>query len=613
MNNKEKENKKDEELSSNLNNHIDEELIEDEFAKEKRLKVACYIRVSTEQQDKMFWKDAQLSRIKNYLLSRKEKLVFAWKKLDFWDEFVFYEDIGWASTVEERQELTRLFDMLEYSTETSRPFDLVIVSKIDRFARNLRLLLEVVDRLWQYKDVNWNWVWFISTQEAIDTSSPFWVAMLWIMWVFAELERDIIKERTHGGIKEAREQGIPKAVPYWYRKNSVSKLPEIYEEEAKIVRYIFDTFISWSSVADICRNLSSKKILIPSASWNKSNLSRTKDIYTWDSSTVKWILENEFYIWEFYYNKFKSEKINWKYKTIRLPKSEWTYNEDHQHDAIIWKDDFYLVQKLLPEKRWNYSKSEDNYILARLLKCSHCAEHRPFWEINWHGSTSNKKSWWKYYICSWKKTKNKIWDYQCPCMQLWKEDLETLVLSEIKLIFKNIDTLEKYLKEKKKIPSFEKQKDEKLNAINKKLELANNRLGITKILWEKEWEMSPKEFKTKYEKIEGEIEKLNSERLIIIKTMNKLVNTKSYQKSFVVIKELLEKNLEELFEDNLKTKSLLELLIDEIWIYSREKEEWEVFPWRKTEWIQMIPCKMRIKFRLPQEFLKEYFRGNFKN
>ena len=74
--------------------------------------------------------------------------------------------------------------------ETNRPFDAVIVYRIDRFARNLRVLLSVIDELSAYG------VDFISANESIDTSTPFGKAMLGIIGVFAELERNSIQERT---------------------------------------------------------------------------------------------------------------------------------------------------------------------------------------------------------------------------------------------------------------------------------------------------------------------------------------------------------------------------------------------------------------------------------
>jgi site-specific DNA recombinase len=65
----------------------------------------------------------------------------------------------------DRPEMKKMFEDLEYSS--AKPFDIVVVYKIDRLARKLKILLEITEELELYD------VGFISTQEMLDTSSAF--------------------------------------------------------------------------------------------------------------------------------------------------------------------------------------------------------------------------------------------------------------------------------------------------------------------------------------------------------------------------------------------------------------------------------------------------------
>jgi len=196
-----------------------------------------------------------LEKVKRYI-ELKDDLALAW------DEYI-YKDlaVSGADEIPERPELTRLFNDLKHSEEEP-PFDVVLVYKIDRFARKLSVLLEIVETLDSYG------VKFASAIEAIDTWTAFGTAMLGILWVFAELERDMIRERTHDGKKQAILKGFWQNSRYGYFKNADGR-PEIYEPEAKVVRRIFDLRLEWWSIAEICRQLWLEKHPIPTASRDK--------------------------------------------------------------------------------------------------------------------------------------------------------------------------------------------------------------------------------------------------------------------------------------------------------------------------------------------------------
>jgi len=81
------------------------------------------------------------------------------------------------------------------------------VTKISRFARNTRDLLDLVERL-SVKDVE-----FVSKKEAIDTTTATGKFMLTIFGAVAELEREYLLQRQKEGIQIAKEQGKYKGRP----------------------------------------------------------------------------------------------------------------------------------------------------------------------------------------------------------------------------------------------------------------------------------------------------------------------------------------------------------------------------------------------------------------
>lgn len=79
--------------------------------------------------------------------------------------------------------------------------DRVTVWKLDRLGRSLRSIIDTLD---SFRDVG---VEFCSITESIDTTSAHGRAMWQMIGVFAELERETIRERTREGIEAARRRG----------------------------------------------------------------------------------------------------------------------------------------------------------------------------------------------------------------------------------------------------------------------------------------------------------------------------------------------------------------------------------------------------------------------
>ena len=82
-----------------------------------------------------------------------------------------------------------------------RRFDVVLVWRFDKFARNTQNLILALE---YFKNLG---IDFVSYQENIDTSSPLGRANFTIISAVAQLERDIIAERVKAGLRRAKENG----------------------------------------------------------------------------------------------------------------------------------------------------------------------------------------------------------------------------------------------------------------------------------------------------------------------------------------------------------------------------------------------------------------------
>lgn len=194
-----------------------------------KIKVACYIRVSTlEQSNNWFWKDLQLTKIKKYI----EYYGF------IFDENLVYKDlwISWSKDEDERPWLKKMKEDIE-----KWKIDVVIVWRLDRLARKTIILLELIE-FFKFYNVN-----FISTDESVDTKTPTWNFFITVIGALAEMERKLIVEKTTLWKLEWVDKwnfSMWWKPSFWFIKNPKTRKLEVNEEEAKIVKDIFDMYVN---------------------------------------------------------------------------------------------------------------------------------------------------------------------------------------------------------------------------------------------------------------------------------------------------------------------------------------------------------------------------------
>lgn len=196
------------------------------------MRVALYLRVSTIEQ-----------RDEGYSLDNQKDRLTAYAKSQGWDDVSIYMDDGFTGTDMNRPGLKRLIRHCE-----EKLVQAVVVLKLDRLSRKQK------DALYLLEDIfDKNGVIFKSATEPFDTSTPLGKAMIGVLAVFAQLERDMIVERTTAGRRQRVSQGnwYGGREPFGYAWNKESQVLEVVPEEAVIVQEIFTRYLQGQSMLSI--------------------------------------------------------------------------------------------------------------------------------------------------------------------------------------------------------------------------------------------------------------------------------------------------------------------------------------------------------------------------
>lgn len=148
---------------------------------QKSKRVAIYVRVSTaDKQDCAM----QLADLTEYAKARG------------WEVAETYEDKGFSGKNTNRPKLKQML-----LGANARKFDIVLVWKLDRFARSLGDLIGMIQNL---SEVG---VEFVSLKDNLDLSTSQGRLLLHLLGAFAQFERDIIVSRVRAGLEHAKARG----------------------------------------------------------------------------------------------------------------------------------------------------------------------------------------------------------------------------------------------------------------------------------------------------------------------------------------------------------------------------------------------------------------------
>lgn len=126
--------------------------------------------------------------------------------------------------------------MINEAIEYLRPGDTLVVWRLDRLGRSLKNLIELTNTLSSRE------IGFKSIVETIDTTTPTGQFFFHITGAFAELERNLIRERTQAGLKAARARGRKGGRPKSIDPKTFEIALQIYNDKNM-------------SVGDMCKRL----------------------------------------------------------------------------------------------------------------------------------------------------------------------------------------------------------------------------------------------------------------------------------------------------------------------------------------------------------------------
>lgn len=342
----------------------------------KTRKTALYIRVSTDSQfEEGYSVDAQKEKLEQYC------------KLKDIEKYDFYIDGGWSGSNIDRPEMKRMMnEIIEKKIES------VIVYKLDRLSRSQKDTVFLLEDVFIPNNCN-----FISLNENFDTTTPYGKAMIGILSVFAQLERENIRERTRMGMYERVKSGLWMGggrIPFGYDYDP-SKDILVPNEHAEEVKQIFELYTQGYSSYELSK-------MFPVCNDSHINKILTRETYR--------------------------GKINFRGEIF-----------DSQHEAIIsdelW-DKAQLERKKRNDNKRVYTQSE--YLLTGLVRCGKCGAKMRYQK--W-GKNSLK-----IYCYSQQTSKPKlIKDPNCDNARIDASDLEHIVILDLLKRTENVKSVDKVI------------------------------------------------------------------------------------------------------------------------------------------------------------------------
>lgn len=340
-------------------------------------RVFIYVRVSTQEQAKEGYSiEEQIDRLKKYCDAHG------------WIIVKIYIDAGYSGGNTDRPDLQNMIKDIE-----ARKGDSVLVYKLDRLSRSQKDTLELIEDVFLANNCD-----FVSMNENFDTSTPFGRAMIGILAVFAQLEREQIKERMsmgrEGRAKEGKWMGgghIP--IGYEYVDGHLV----INDYEAMQIREIHDLFQQGCGISKIERIFHEKGY--------------TQKHGNWHTRRIRDVMMNNLYVGKI---KFNGQCF------------------DGDHPPIIDEETFEKTIKLYQSLDYsNYKNNGRTSYLGGLIFCKRCTAR---YVATSYRDKKDREKRWRYYSCHSRRKINRtmIKDPNCKNDNYRMEALDNIVFDEIR-------------------------------------------------------------------------------------------------------------------------------------------------------------------------------------
>lgn len=331
-------------------------------------KIAIYIRVSTARQDQ-----------EGYSIPLQKERLFAFCKAKGWVVAGLFVDPGHSGSTLDRPGMVSLMEGVE-----AGKFDAVLVYKLDRLSRSQKDTLYLIEDIFMANNTD-----FVSMQESFDTSTIYGRAMVGVLSVFSQMERETITERTMMGRAGRAEEGLwhgggTSPIGYDYIDGELV----VNKEESRQVQTVYNLYASGFSVTEITRRMDGYKT--KHGDWSHT-------------STVGNVLDNPLYAGTVHFDGVHGPG---------------------KHTPIVSQEVDQKVKARRERLRHAEASGDSAFLLTGLIYCANCgARYFP-----------NKRPNGKVvYSCHSRAKKNKkmIKDPNCKAPHIPVEELDAMVEAEV--------------------------------------------------------------------------------------------------------------------------------------------------------------------------------------
>lgn len=461
----------------------------------------------------------------------------------------FYDD-GYSGATMERPAIRQVLELAR-----NNQVQCIVVKDFSRFARNYIEMGIYLEQIFPFLGVR-----FISISDHYDSrdyqgkGSDLEVQFKGLVADFYVKDQSA-KVKAAVNTKRGRGEYCCGSAPYGYRINPENRKELlIVEDEAEVIRRVFELTNQRYSKTEICRLFNEESILTPLQSMSRRQKSDNKKASTrglqWTSDTIRKILNDKNYIGCMVYGKTKIPDPGTG-KEVPVPKSAWKVIENH-HEPIISRETFEKAQALQIRHTKKSKFDKETTLLSGYVKCGNCRRNLTG-SKRLHGHV--------LYSCAYSQGKE---DTGCFAGKADDRMLEQIVLREIK------EHLRREISQEEMWERVKWQSEEKIEGYQ-----------VEKMKYEKRREEIKKENQRNYERYrEGEIgreeflkarERLEEEKGRLEAQEQELEKLICGEKEGVAKKNVSVEQMQEYLGYGNLTREMLRKYVDGIYVYDDGK------------------------------------------
>ncbi len=311
-----------------------------------------------------------------------------------------------------------------------KTFDAVIVKDLSRLGRHKILTAMFIDNLKRLG------IRVLSATEGIDTFNEDDDLMIGFKSLINDSYCRDMSRKIRAGYRQKQKNGIVIIPPMGYRKDKNTGRVEIIEEQAAIVRRIFDLYLSGYGIKAIAGILNSEGVksqgyyqemtIGKRIGWNKPEIAHR---FLWENTKVKRIICNEFYCGTLICHQTYTNKIDHVRKAVP-PEDQ--IRHENAVPAIIDRETWERAQKLMNEKYKRHVRAAPGKPFHRytgLITCADCGSCFVCKKRIWNGAVRYE------YVCG---GYHRFGKENCTQHRIRESELDRLITGELRRIREKI-------------------------------------------------------------------------------------------------------------------------------------------------------------------------------